>query len=80
MDMQPIDPNQPISAAITAQEWNALLTAATSEHLVASSSLVNKVMAQLRQRSQMSTEAMAEQMGENGVGSYENAGESHGSG
>ena len=32
MEMQPIDPNKPIAAEVTAQEWNALLTAATSEH------------------------------------------------
>ena len=61
--MQPIDPNKPLSAAITAQEWNALLTAATSEHLVASSTLVNKIMEQLRQQATtpMTTEEMAAQ-------------------
>ena len=61
MDMQPIDPNKLLPVAITAQEWNALLTAATSEHLVASSTLVNKLMAQLRQPTPMTTEEMAAQ-------------------
>jgi hypothetical protein len=61
MEMQPIDPNKPITAELSAQEWNALLTAATSEHLVASPSLVNKLMAQLRQQvtAPMATEEMA---------------------
>lgn len=62
MDMQPIDPNKPLPAEMSAQEWNALLTAATSEHLVAAPSLVNKLMARLRQQAiaPMTTEEVAQ--------------------
>jgi hypothetical protein len=64
MEMQPIDPNKPIAPEMSAQEWNAFLTAATSEHLVASPLLINKLMAQLRQQvtAQMSTEEMADRV------------------
>ena len=61
--MQPIDPRKLLPVQISAQEWNALLTAATSEHLIASSTLVNKVMEQLRQQATaapMTTEEMVE--------------------
>jgi hypothetical protein len=60
MEMQPIDPNKPLPAAITAQEWNALMTAATSHYLIVSPSIIEKLMAQLRQPAPMTTAEMAE--------------------
>ena len=62
MEMQPIDPRKQLYPGMSAQEWNALLTAATSEHLVASSTLVNKIMEQLRQQAAapMTTEEVAQ--------------------
>ena len=60
MDMRPIDPNKTIPAEITAQEWNALLTAATSHYLIVLPSIIDKLMAQLRQPTPMTTAEMAE--------------------
>ncbi len=56
MEMQPIDPNKPLNGAITTSEWNALLSAATSVHLIVAPAIVEKLMEQFRRQSQMTTE------------------------
>jgi hypothetical protein len=52
MDMQPISPNQPLTVTLSAQKWNAVMSAAGSDNLVLGPSLFNEVGQQLQQQSQ----------------------------
>ena len=52
MDMQPINPSQPLTVTLSAQKWNAVMSAAGSDNLVLGPSLFNEVGQQLQQQTQ----------------------------
>jgi hypothetical protein len=52
MDMQPISPDRPLTVTLSAQKWNAVMSAAGSDNLVLGPSLFNEVGQQLQQQSQ----------------------------
>jgi len=62
MDMQPIEPNKPLSVTLTAEQWNVVMAALNElPHRVARP-IVDASMAQLRQQalsSRMSIEDVA---------------------
>lgn len=60
MQIQPIDPNKPLSATLTAQEWNAVMAAVDELPGRICRPILGSLMAQLSQQSQTTTEDMPE--------------------
>ena len=61
MDMQPIEPNRPMHATLTAQQWEAVLRHLDAGQHGVVRPIIDSLMAQLREQSQarLSTEDVA---------------------
>ena len=60
MDMQPIEPNRPLSATLTAEQWDAVLRHLDAGQHRIVRPIIDSLMAQLQQHSQprLSTDEM----------------------
>ena len=58
MDMQPIDPNKPLAATLTAAQWEAILRHLDAGQHRVVRPIIDALMGQLNQPPQMSPEIM----------------------